>query len=186
MIKKKSKNLIIILAVIIVIGIIAYFLFIPKNDNSPNSPVNSNYLIYENSEYTLEYPSDWTKQEFTEGIMIFYAPSKEDIFNENLNAMIQNLPQPMTLPEYTELSINQIGQLIENSEIIESTSTTLNGNEAYKIVYSGKMGSIYLKWMQVWTIKNNKAYILSYTAEIDKYSEYLDTIQTIINSFEII
>ena len=42
------------------------------------------------------------------------------------------------------------------------------------------------KAMQVWTLKGDKAYLITYKAEPEKYSKYLPTIQKMIDSFEII
>jgi len=43
----------------------------------------------------------------------------------------------------------------------------------------------YSLYFQVWTIKDNKAYVITYTAETSQYSDYLKTAQKMINSFEI-
>ncbi len=40
--------------------------------------------------------------------------------------------------------------------------------------------------MQIYAIKDDVAYIITYTAEEDKYSDFLDTIQIMINTFEIL
>jgi hypothetical protein len=40
--------------------------------------------------------------------------------------------------------------------------------------------------MMVLTIKGDRAYIISYTAEPEKYSYYLPTVQKITDSFEIL
>ena len=50
----------------------------------------------------------------------------------------------------------------------------------------GKLEKHDLKWMQVWAVKDNKAYIISYTAEVNKYSYFFGIIQEMISSFEII
>ena len=40
--------------------------------------------------------------------------------------------------------------------------------------------------MQVWTIKGDKAYHITYAANADRYSDYLPSIQKMIGSFEIV
>jgi len=40
--------------------------------------------------------------------------------------------------------------------------------------------------MMVLTVKGERAYIISYTAEPEKYSYYLPTVQKMIESFEIL
>ena len=122
-------------------------------------------------------------------VAAFLSPqeSASDIFQENLNLIVQDLStQPMTLQEYTELSVGQVEQFITDARILDSSATTLDGNSAHKLVYTGKQGQYSLKWMQVWTVIDNTAYVLSYTAEANKYNDFLDTAQEMVNSFEII
>ncbi len=150
-----------------------------------------NFLTYENGSYgvRIKYPQEWTKTEGAMGtVVVFLSPKQNDSdpFQENLNIIVQNLPASTTLNVVTEETINQVKQLIQNATIIESTDTTLAGVPAYKIVYSGKMREYTLKWIQIWTVKNNKMYSITYTAEINSYSYYLDVIQKMIDSFEII
>lgn len=120
---------------------------------------------------------------------IFLSPheSASDVFRENLNVLVQDISaQPMTLSEYTDMSVDQISQFITDLDILESGETTLAGNPAHKAVYTGKQGVYDFKWMQVWFIKDNKAYVITYTSEIDTYADYLETVQEMIRSFEII
>jgi len=108
------------------------------------------------------------------------------MFQENVNIIVQDLSdQPMTLAEYTELSIGQIEQVITDSNILDSSAVTLAGIPGHEVVYTGKQGLYDLKWMQVWTVKNDKAYVISYTAEVSSYPALLETVQEMIDSFEI-
>ena len=87
----------------------------------------------------------------------------------------------MSLNEYTELATEQI----ENSNTIlePATVTTFANKEARKIVYQTQDGS--RKLMEVWTIKNRKAYIVIYTAEANKFGQYNKQAEKIIQSLAI-
>lgn len=151
----------------------------------------SDYLIYYNSEYgiKIKYPPNWTKMEQVFGAIVVFMSPKEnafDNFQENLNIVAESLSTPITLEEYTDVAISQLKQIITDINIVETESTTLAGNPAHKIVYTGRQGQYILKWMQIWTIKNNKAYVITYTAEENTYSNFLGIVQEMINSFEII
>jgi serine/threonine-protein kinase len=189
----KAKYLL-ILGVIVVLVIVAGLFMLPEEKEPVPSPkpLPSNFLIYENKVEGIKigYPADWTKKEqYMESVVAFLSPkeSPSDTFQENVNIIVQDLSaQPMTLEEYTELSINQIGQLVTNANIIESEATSLANNPGHKLVYTGIQGEYELKWMQIWTIKDNKAYIITYTAQIDKYSDFLEPVKQMIDSFEIL
>ena len=51
-----------------------------------------------------------------------------------------------------------------------------------KLVYQGKDGR---KRMELWTLKNKKAYIVTYTAEADKFKKFFKQADNIIQSLEI-
>ena len=80
--------------------------------------------------------------------------------------------------------ISDLTQAATNFDLKESTPTVLAGIPAYKIVYSESLQQVPLQVMQVWAIKDNKAYILTFTAELPKYSTYLPVVQKMIDSFE--
>ena len=121
-------------------------------------------------------------------VVAFLSPIEgtSDDLQENVNILVQDLSaQPMTLDEYTDLSLGQIEQFVTDAVILDSSAATLAGNPGHKAVYTGKQGQYDLQWMQVWTVKNDKAYVISYTAEATEYSAVLATVQEMIESFEI-
>ena len=73
----------------------------------------------------------------------------------------------------------------------QSIKTTFANNSAYKIVYTFIDPSIksptipQFQSMNVWTIKGNKIYTLSYSQPIQEYATYLPVVQQIIDSLEI-
>jgi serine/threonine-protein kinase len=158
---------------------------------TPTAQPTTGLLTHDSPDYgiRIKYPADWTKDEQIMGaVVVFFAPTEgpSDIFQENVNIIVQDLSaQPMTLDEYTELSLGQIEQFITDPSILDSSAVTLADIPGHRVVYTGKQGQYDLKWMQVWTVQNNKAYVISYTAETSKYSTFLGTAQEMIDSFEI-
>jgi eukaryotic-like serine/threonine-protein kinase len=71
----------------------------------------------------------------------------------------------MTLEEYTNTQVN----LLEEN-LLESSTTTLADIPGYKIVFTNIEG---LKTMRVWTIKDDKAYIITYLAQEEDYEKDL-------------
>ncbi|MCK4433154.1 MAG: hypothetical protein KAV48_04395 [Methanomicrobia archaeon] len=148
------------------------------------------FLTYENSTYGIKimYPQEWEKLEGYMDTVVLFRSSLEDasdIFQENLNVVVGDLPQPMTLNEFTDLNIEQIKTLF-TIEVVDSSPTTLANIPARKVIYTLKQGGYDLKAMQIYTIKDDKAYVISYMAEEDKYSDFWGTIQIMINTFEIL
>lgn len=149
-----------------------------------------NLSTYQNATYKLsiQYPRKWVKKEKIMGLLVMFLSPQEssaDKFQENLNIVVQPLPRPIKLAEVTRLDTQQMKKLIGDFKLISSKPTTLGNNRANQIVFTGKQGNFNLKWMQVFTITNNKIYVLTYTAEVGKYSSFLGTIQKTIDSFRL-
>jgi hypothetical protein len=145
------------------------------------------FLTYENPIYQIkiQYPVDWEKKDQELGgnnIVKFVLPQHRF---PSLFLQIEDLNSSMPLDEYSHEQINHLRQLFRDINIIETNTTTLAGNNAYKVVYTFTLEQINYKKMDIWTIKDNKAYIINYLAETGQYSSYLPTIQKMVDSFEI-
>ena len=84
----------------------------------------------------------------------------------------------------------ELAKSLPDFNITESNRTSiLSGIPAYKIVYTfADPGSPLLplfKSMNLWTVKDGKAYTISYSASASEFSNYLETIQNMIDSFMI-
>ncbi len=151
----------------------------------------SNYLIYENRGVKIKYPSNWEIEELAfgsqQGAKFWsHQQSVSDTFSENLLVVVNPLQQSMTLKEFTEQNIEQIKKIIPNMNILSSSDTTLNNNQAHKLVLTYSVNQQNLKSLQIWTLKDNKSYVVTYVAEVGEYNTFLETAQEMINSFEIV
>jgi serine/threonine-protein kinase len=163
---------------------------IPSQDNG-TTITTSPFLTYKNptSRIRIQYPSDWEKLEFNQRnvVVIFRSPpeNSSDTKLENLLIQVGNLPsQNITLDEIASANINALNQSLIDFELIELNATTLSGNNpAHKVVYTNREGKDERKTMQVLSIKEDKVYLITYTAEASRYDRYLPTIQKMIDSF---
>ncbi len=161
----------------------------------PNSQAfaQDHFLTYENPELgiSIQYPSDWEKIVNLDKFVTFTAPPKTDtrIYPAALGLKVQKLsPQNnITLQEITKVQMSDLKRSNPDLKVLESTSTTFAGKPAYKIVFSAiDNKEVERKAMQVWTVIGNKAFLITYKAEPDKFSRYLPTIERMIDSFKVI
>jgi eukaryotic-like serine/threonine-protein kinase len=165
----------------------------PSQGNTTTITTSSPFLTYENPTYRIriQYPSDWEKLEFSQrNIVVIFRSSREnssDTKLENLLIQVGNLPsQNIPLDEVVRANINKLKQSLIDFELIELNATTLSGNNpAHKVVYINREGEDELKTMQVVSIKEDKVYLITYTAEASRYDRYLPTIQKMIHSFRL-
>ncbi|MDF0552442.1 serine/threonine-protein kinase [Kamptonema sp. UHCC 0994] len=156
-------------------------------------PTPEKLLLYQNTEnnFRMKYPEKWEMKEsqgyFDPNIVTFRAPKKNDsdIYPEDIIVTIDDLSsKPMSLDEYTKISITQIKE-IKDTKVLEDSSAMLANTKAHKVIFTTREEDKNIKKMQVWTVKNNRAYTITYTANKDEYSNYLKSAETVINSLEI-
>ena len=162
------------------------------------------FLKFENMTFgiRIQYPTNWEKVEDhlpLNVIVVFDPPGGSDsvIGIDGIDIVIAPVPPNVTLEQYTEDYINLLGDIFSEFSIVESSPTTLADYPAYRVVYTGRVERnevfenvqyrdvILNKVMEVWTLKDSKAYLISYYADEKKYDNYLETAQKMIDSFEI-
>jgi len=139
--------------------------------------------------FQIKYPPSWEINEAgmmgTSLILLSPISNAEDTFRENVNLIVQDLSAyPLTLVEYTELSISQIKTMIQNGALISSNRIEGRMNQFQKVMYTGKQGLFDLKFLQYYFIHEQSAYVLTFTAEIDKFDKYETIGAQILDSFK--
>ncbi len=155
-------------------------------------PVNlaADWEIFDQSGYSIQYPTSWElKQSREQGPSFFlFSPleSDKDRFKENINLIEQDLTGlNINLDKYTEISEEQIKNLVTNVAVIESKRVKTNQMEYHKIIYSGDQGTFHLQFEQFYWVINNRAFVLTLTCEKDKFEAFKETGEKILNSFRL-
>jgi hypothetical protein len=112
--------------------------------------------------------------------------SEQDNFRENINLLIQDFTgQNVTLDTYIQNTENQIKTMLPNSTLIENKRNKNENGEYQKLVYSGDQENFHLTFEQyVWVI-NEKAYLITFTSEQNKYADFKVIGEKIMNTFKI-
>ena len=147
---------------------------------------------YENLDrgFRVSYPQTWSKQnrdDFIATGIVFFSPleNDSDSFQEQVSVLVEDLPSQQSLSEYTEQSVAEIKQL-SDPNIDAAIPITLGTEEGRQIVYQGEVNGSPVQRMQSWSLKGNRAYIITYTAKPDDYDTYLPMVDEIIESFQTI
>lgn len=137
---------------------------------------------------SIQFPSNWEKSVNLDNFVTFRAPPETDtrIYPAALGLKIQELAsKSVLLQEVSKVQISELKKSNPNLEFSESTSATLAGIPAYRVVFTATDNNqVERKAMQIWTIIDNKAILITYKAQPDKYSTYLPTIERMIGSFQ--
>jgi serine/threonine-protein kinase len=150
----------------------------------------NNFLTYEDSTLgiKIDYPAGWTHELHAGGIVTFLASleSHSNTYPAGLGIKVQHLKSKnISLNNITKIQIENLSQSHPDFKLIESTEFKIGGNSAHKIVFSATDNKKNeRKAMQIWTIRGDKAYLITYKAEPGKYAGYLPTIQKMVDSLQ--
>ena len=146
-------------------------------------------------DFTIQYPDNFelnTSGQFGTRFALFSKDFiRSGVFCPNINLIIQNLTgHNISLDDFVEISESQIETIhIEgthtNGSLIESERIKKDNSEFQKIIYTFNQGALELIVKQYLMIKNEKAYILTFTARIDQFDNYKDVATEIMNTFEL-
>ena len=163
----------------------------PPAEASPAPRPAGSFSDYESADlgFSLEYPEAWQiveRQSLNTVGFVTPASGVEGEFRANLSVGVQDLGSPqISLQAYTDLFLQQAPAQIDSFELIESGPALLAGLPAHRVVYSGMQYGLPLQWLQVWTLAGGRAYIVTYTAEVVPFDEFLDEVHYTISTIEI-
>ncbi len=150
----------------------------PEMIASPSSPLN--FIPYENSQYGLKisYPDTWERQEqlmITTGELVtFFSPKNQSSvqFRERVILSVIDLshhPHPLSLNEYSQIVLNKVA----SKSHLSLTPTTLSHRKAATITFLSQMEGKDVQIREVWTLYNNRAYVLTHITEQDPSKSFI-------------
>jgi len=148
------------------------------------------FTTYENAEYSfkIRYPTTWFKQEelLSNTIVTFAVdPGILESLSGSLSITVADTGS-MSIEAIKDSHIENISMLFTDINISYDDSTTLAGESAYELIYTYRQGVSTIKQREIWTIKDDTLYFLTYIVEEKDYDMYVNNIEQMINSFEIL
>jgi hypothetical protein len=161
-----------------------------QQNSKVTHPAKDHWKTYNDSGYSIRYPPAWELQsDGKTGVTFFISSpleSAEDKFRENVNLIIEDLTGGnIDLNQFVDISKEQIMKVITNSSIIESERIKGGSREHHKIIYTGDQGVFHLEFEQYYWMIGDKAYLLTFTAEKNRFTDWKETAEEILNSFVI-
>ncbi len=151
-------------------------------------------LLYENMTYGFKivYPNDWTVQEAepnSMGLVAGFLAPGEDMDNpmDYVTVQIENLPpeQKITLDEYTRSILKNLESTYPDFQILSEGNMIMSEETAHVIAYSMTDQQTPYQIILAYVIRDNRAYIITYYARAEKYSNFENAAKEMINSFEL-
>ena len=147
---------------------------------------------YQNAKHQLQisYPATWSMKEAYMGtVVVFSAPpdSSDDQFAENINIVMEDLSRfpGMTIEQYVEHGKITLSKIATDFILISNQPITIANIKARVLTFTATQGIYKLQFRQTSLIVNNMAYVITFTAEEDKFPQYESIAKSIMNSFTI-
>ncbi len=151
----------------------------------------SNWKIYRTDTLFIKYPPSWTVQDknLLAKPMRFYIKSPRqssgDRFLENLLVVEEPLKQTGTLDEFFRQNKKKIENVLGNG-IISEQKVSDHVLPYYKLDYKVQMNNRPLRFRQHYYVWQRKGYIVTFTGLEQDWNKYVDTMQSILDSFKIL
>lgn len=152
------------------------------------------FEVYRNSQYgfSIQFPVDWSKTEPEGAVIKFIAPTAQSttsITPANANIIVLDLPQAMTLDEFTLQEQQELQQQIAQWQQLGEASfriadTTLAGQPAKEAFVTINQPQINANFHQIWTLRGQRAYILTFTSDINRTADYAAVFDQMAASFK--
>ncbi|KAL6077966.1 hypothetical protein QOT17_002010 [Balamuthia mandrillaris] len=150
---------------------------------------DTGFSIYTNAEYgiKLKYPSKWPKSEGHMGTVVSFVCPDDPMHISSLNLLVQDLNGSMTLEEFTQLSLEQMKAMMQGGwgapKVWNADLFRLPGK---RMQFVTPMGPFTVKVFQAWTVKNDLAYIFTFSAPADLHDTYREVVEKILDSMEFV
>jgi hypothetical protein len=115
--------------------------------------------------------------------VLFVDPAGGTPFRRNVTIILQP-DRPFELDEYTELSLKEISS-IEGSAVTDSRATTLSGLPAHRIDYRAELEGAEYRFLVVWTIRGDNAWLVTYTSDPARYAAGLPGVERLLTTIRL-
>lgn len=143
---------------------------------------------YLNGEYgfSINPPKGWKIKENVHidniTLIVAFIGPVENNFAVNINIYSENV-KGMDLQEYVASNKKGLASSFPGYNLILEKNTTINSLEAYELIYTAKLRNKDLKYKQVFLIKDDEGYIITFAALKDNFDKYIAVFEKSIGTF---
>jgi PsbP-like protein len=148
---------------------------------------SDDFKIYENTKLKLsiQYPSTWQKEERLNDFVTFLSPIVDSSYYKSPAGLgISSLSvSNVSLNTIINIHLKNMTNNLKDFHLIESSDTVLADNRlAKKIIFTAMDDEEKKQALQLITKNNDKVYLITYKAYVDKYEQNFPIIQKMLNS----
>lgn len=141
--------------------------------------------------FKISYPYNWniTDNDF---LISFSSPQNAANVTFSITNLTSYPKANITLEQYSSNEINNIKSVESNKagnlfKILESKPHLLSGQPGHDVVFlNGTNADTTYKALLVWSIVDGNIYQIRYSAKVSEYSNYIETVLYMIDSFRLL
>lgn len=161
----------------------------PKTKTAANKKAPAANPVYHSKEkgFTIILPAGWEQQKDMMGaevVAISAAEGANDTFRENINVVVEKLPQKMVTKDYYKSSLDVLKKVFIEFKLEKTGQAKVNGREFYYTIFTHKMNDVAAKILQYLAVNGDTAYVITASAAPDKFDKYKPIFEKSIQSFK--
>lgn len=138
-------------------------------------------MHYRANDYTIETPDEWEDR----SIITFAAPSPIGEFAPNVVITREAVDLELSVEEYAYRQFDIARQEVAGLQIINQQNTTVNNRPAVEIVQRLSAHGLNLQQLQTFILLHSEVCIITCTASVGNFNQYLPRFRKILDSFQI-
>ncbi|MBR9979277.1 MAG: hypothetical protein KFH87_14430 [Bacteroidetes bacterium] len=165
-------------------------LFAQSEQDSATDVVPDDWVMLTGEYCSIWHPPDWAVD--TSGAIgtsfVLFAPADDEDngFRTNINLILQNVAAfNLSLDQYVELSEEQIADIVNEANLLESNRATDEQGEYHILLYTGKQQQSTLRFLQHYRLVGDFAYVLTLTCQEDEPDQYREIGERIMRTLEV-
>ncbi|AZI43237.1 DUF1795 domain-containing protein [Deinococcus psychrotolerans] len=137
--------------------------------------------------YTLSVPDDWQSKKVAGVDVALAAPSSGGSVPASFNVTVTKSATSLkvTLADVRALALQQAGEAVKDLQMLSDADVKVSGLPGHLLNYVGSQQNVPMHWVQVFTIKNNLTYILTFAAPQANFDADKLIANAMLNSFKI-
>lgn len=141
-----------------------------------SSADTSNWTKYTGTGYSISAPGTWIEYNYeSSDLTLANSLTSSDDFAENITVVLQDTSRyNLDLEGYKDLSLSQYESL--KYTVISTEKGSINGVEGYYLVCTTETNGILCYCSQFFTVIDDTAYVFTFAADSEGYSELADEV----------
>lgn len=137
--------------------------------------------------YTIEYPSDWKKNEVPQLDLVLFSPSKgnDETAHASLNIVSEKVGSEINLDKFYSESASNLASALKDVQIEKTGLIELNGTPSKWMLYTHIMQGFKFQVLQYFVVANDTIFLITFSSQAAHFDLYRQDFENIANSFKV-